>query len=139
MHELSTKISASPIASSNRSFGIIFSLILFLYGSAPIIHGETFRPMPLIFAGILATTAIICPKLLGPAKSVWIRFGDMLHKIASPISLSLIFCMAVIPTAVLIRLLRKDPLRLKIDPKVDTYWIDRTPAGPSPDSLRKQY
>jgi hypothetical protein len=37
------------------------------------------------------------------------------------------------------RLFGKDPLRLKRDPAAATYWIERTPPGPKPESLGDQF
>ena len=45
----------------------------------------------------------------------------------------------VTPTGLLMRGLGKDPLRLKRDPKTDSYWIVREPPGPAPGSMSKQF
>jgi hypothetical protein len=39
----------------------------------------------------------------------------------------------------LMRLFGKDFLRLKRDPQAKSYWIERTPAGPAPDSMKNQF
>ena len=33
----------------------------------------------------------------------------------------------------------KDPMRLKLEPEADTYWIRREPPGPPPESLKNQF
>ncbi len=33
----------------------------------------------------------------------------------------------------------KDPLRLRFDRQAKTYWIERGPRGPAPDSMKNQF
>jgi len=35
------------------------------------------------------------------------------------------------------RAMGKDFLRLRLDPTAKSYWIDRTPPGPPPQSMKK--
>ncbi len=53
--------------------------------------------------------------------------------------LGIIFYMAVTPTGLLMRLFRRDPLRLRHDPDAPSYWMDRDPPGPAPHSLKDQF
>jgi len=50
-----------------------------------------------------------------------------------------IFFLAVTPTALIMRLSRKDPLRLRFDRNAESYWMNREPPGPAPDSLKNQF
>jgi len=50
-----------------------------------------------------------------------------------------LFVGAVVPTGLLMRLLGRDSLALKREPSKMSYWIDRTPPGPEPESLRQQF
>jgi hypothetical protein len=43
----------------------------------------------------------------------------------------------ITPVAQFVR--RKDPLRLKRDPAARSYWIQRDPPGPAPESLKHQF
>ena len=49
------------------------------------------------------------------------------------------FFLTVVPTGLIMRLLGKDLLHLKFDPKADSYWIKRDPPGPEPDGLKNQF
>jgi hypothetical protein len=51
----------------------------------------------------------------------------------------LIFFLAVTPTALIMRALGKDPMNRKLDSEAETYWIDRAPPGPAPDSMTNQF
>jgi hypothetical protein len=37
------------------------------------------------------------------------------------------------------RLFGQDPLRLRMDPKAQSYWIPRIPPGPSPESMKQLF
>ena len=47
--------------------------------------------------------------------------------------------MVITPIGLLMRTFGKDPLRLAFDKDSHTYWIDRTPPGPPPESLTDQF
>ena len=42
-------------------------------------------------------------------------------------------------SALVMRLMGKDPLRRRFDPQAKSYWIERRPAGPEPQSMRRQF
>jgi hypothetical protein len=49
------------------------------------------------------------------------------------------FFLVFVPAGFISRLLGKDPLRLKLEPNAESYWILRDPPGPAPDSMRNQF
>jgi hypothetical protein len=53
--------------------------------------------------------------------------------------MGLLFYLTVTPTGLLMRLFRKDPLRLRFDPEAKSYWIERQPPGPAPETMRHQF
>jgi len=57
----------------------------------------------------------------------------------SPIVMALLFFTTVTPIAVLLRAFGKDPLRVRRDSSVSTYWIDRRPPGPAPSTMTRQF
>lgn len=83
--------------------------------------------------------ALAFPKALAPLNWVWTRFGLLLHKLVSPLILGLLFFVVFTPVGVIMRLFGADPLRLRSDAKAQSYWIDRAPPGPAPDSLKDQF
>ena len=61
---------------------------------------------------------------------VWTgRFGLILHKVTSPIVLGIVFFVVVTPIGFLMRLLGKDPLRLRRNAAAKSYWIRPRAAG----------
>ena len=65
--------------------------------------------------------------------------GVLLYTIVNPVVLGLLFYLTVTPIALLMRLLHKDPLRLRREPDATSYWIHRSPPGPTPESMKNQF
>ena len=105
----------------------------------PLIDGAAVRVWSLTVAAVILTIALIRPALLAPFNRVWMKFGLLLHKITNPIIMGLIFFLAVTPTAVVMRAIGKDPLRRKFDKSAQSYWIERVPPGPEPESMKQQF
>ena len=68
---------------------------------------------------------IVNSNILTPLKILWIKLGFFLGKIISPIILGFIFYFIVTPIALLLKIFRKDVLRLKKN-KTSTYWIEKS-------------
>ncbi|MBT3401824.1 MAG: hypothetical protein HN420_17765, partial [Rhodospirillaceae bacterium] len=83
--------------------------------------------------------AFLRPGLLAPLNRLWTRFGLLLHRIVNPIVMGFLFYLTVTPMALIMRALGKDLLRLKRDPEAKSYWIERTPPGPAPDTMSNQF
>jgi hypothetical protein len=83
--------------------------------------------------------ACLWPAVLRPLNWVWLEFGLLLHKVVNPIVMALVFFGAGLPTGIIMRALGKDPLRLKRQPDANSYWIERRPPGPAPESMKDQF
>jgi hypothetical protein len=70
---------------------------------------------------------------------VWLRLGLVLYKVVSPIAMGLVFVTTVVPIGLVMRALGKDPLRLRRDSHAASYWIQRDPPGPAPDTMKNQF
>tara|TARA_Y100001958_G_C21230583_1_gene556278 strand:+ start:528 stop:905 length:378 start_codon:yes stop_codon:yes gene_type:complete len=109
---------------SNRGFGILFFIVFVIISIWPLFKGGDLRLWSLIIAFIFLVLGLLNSKFLTPAKRIWIRFGELLGKIISPIVLSIIFFLLITPIGILMKILRKDLLNLRFT-KDKTYWIKR--------------
>lgn len=126
--------------SSNRGFGLVFASVFCIVGLWPLtVEGGQMRMWSLGVAVVFLLVSLIAPNILAPANRLWTAFGLLLHKIVNPIIMALIFFVAVTPTALIFRMLGKDPLRMRLDKAATSYWIHRTPPGPAPDSMPHQF
>lgn len=139
MNEYTQKHIVELKGASNRTFGLLFSIVFAVNACYPLLTGGSMRQWSLIAAGVFAGLALLIPAVLAPANRVWMKFGELLHHIVSPVALGVVFYVAVLPTGLILRLLGKDPLRLRFDPSATSYWIKRDPSGPAAESLNNQF
>jgi hypothetical protein len=125
--------------SSNRSFGLVFSGVFALIGLLPLIVGGAARLWAVVLAVAFLIVALACPAVLAPLNRLWMAFGLLLHRIVSPIVLGIMFFGVITPMGLLMRALGKDPLRLRLDKAAGSYWIERTPPGPAPETFKDQF
>ena len=126
-------------SSSDRSFGIVFAVVFALIAAVSWYNDGRHWLWWLGGAGLFALVALIWPGLLAPLNRIWMKFGLLLAAVISPVVLGLIFYFCITPIGFLMRLFGKDPLRLRLEPEADTYWIRREPPGPPPESLKNQF
>ncbi len=106
--------------SSDRNFGLVIATALALYAIK--------HPLLLVPSAVILVTALTRPQFLHGANLVWAKVGQVLHGIVNPIVMTVLFFGVFTPMAILLRLLGKDLLRLRT--KSESYWINRTGAGP---------
>ncbi len=128
-----------PQGSSDRAFGLVFAAFFAIVALLPLWHGGAMRLWALAVAAAFGVLALAAPCVLAPLNRIWTMLGDLLHRIVSPIALGILFFGVVVPTGLLMRLVGKDPLRLAFDRQARTYWIERHPPGPPPESLKDQF
>jgi hypothetical protein len=125
--------------SSERAFGLVFATVFAIIGLWPLFHGNPVRLWSLGIAAVFLILAFAAPKILAPLNRLWMKFGLLLHAIVNPVVMAFLFFSTVTPIALYLRMRGKDPLRLKLDPAARSYWIDRTPPGPPPDTMPRQF
>jgi len=125
--------------SSDRSFGLVVASFFLIVGFWPLLRAQPIRWWALAVAAVFALLALLWTAALAPLNRLWVKLGALLYKGVSPVVMALLFYVTVTPIALLMRLLGKDPLRLRRDPDAASYWIDRTPPGPSPESMKNQF
>ena len=125
--------------SSDRNFGLWFALIFTAIALLPLRTGGPVRVWALAAGVAFFLAALAAPGLLHPLNRVWTRFGTILGRVINPVATSLVFFIGVTPIALVLRWMGKDSLRLKADPAVASYWLPRTPPGPTGESMRNQF
>ncbi|MBR0781088.1 hypothetical protein [Bradyrhizobium iriomotense] len=136
-HELFAR-EEQVVVGSDRAFGWVMAAALALVTLFNAWHSGRLWPWTLLLAAVFAVTAAIRPAALHPLNRAWTKLGLLLHKIANPILMGLIFYGTILPTGLVMRWRGKDALRLKRDESAESYWIHRTP-GPAPETMRDQF
>jgi hypothetical protein len=125
--------------SSDRSFGLVVATFFLIVSLWPLIHGASIRWWALGVSAVFLVLALLWTAALAPLNKLWTKLGVLLYGIVNPVVMALLFYVTVTPIALLMRMLGKDPLRLRRDPDAASYWINRTPPGPAPESMKNQF
>lgn len=125
-------------ASGLRRFGLTTGGILaVLFGVVvPYFFDRQWPVWPWIIFAVLAIWALLAPSTLKPVYHGWMRFSMLLGKVTTPIIMTLVFAIAFVPMALLLRLLRKDFLHRKFDAS-PSYRVES--KRPSVENMEKPY
>ena len=121
--------------SSNRSFGIVFFVVFLLVALYPLFNNEDIRIWSLLVSSVFLIFGLKNSQILTPLNKLWFKFGLLLGKIISPLVMALIFFVVVTPIGLVMRILRKDLLKLKYN-KNKSYWIEK--KGPK-SKMKNQF
>jgi len=127
---------ASP--GSDRTFGLVMAAALAMVSLVNGWHHGRLWPWTSVAALLFAAAALLRPSSLRVLNSLWMKLGLLMHKVVNPVVMGLLFYGTILPTGLVMRLRGRDLLRLKREPKAETYWIAR-PPGPSPETMRDQF
>ena len=111
--------------SSNKSFGILFFLVFFVFGLWPLTKEMSPNIYLITISIIFLTLGLLNSKLLSPINEIWIKFGEILGKIIAPLIMALVYFLILTPISLLLRAFGKDLLGLKYLKQQNSYWIKR--------------
>ena len=96
-----------------RNFALsVGSVVAVLFGLGfPYIFGFDYPIWPWVLAAVLIVWGLIAPSTLQPVYKIWMGFGQLLHKIVSPVLLGVVFFGVITPFGLLMRLSGRNPLR----------------------------
>lgn len=122
-----------------RQFGITTGLIVLLLfaGFFPWLLERQIPVWPLVIGGVLILWGLALPASLAPVYRGWMKFGLMMSKITTPLLMTVIFVLVIVPVALILRLMKKDPMRRKFDADAPSYRL--TGTSTETGSLDKPY
>jgi hypothetical protein len=126
-------------ASSDRTFGLVFTGFFLLVAFLPLVRGHQARWWAAALSGLFLVPALAAPGVLRPLNRAWTALGILLHRVTNPILLGILFYFVFTPFGWLLRFTGKDFLRLKRPPDAQSYWIARQPPGPEPKTMSNQF
>jgi len=103
-----------------------------LVGLWPVPHSRAPRILCLAASAALLLSTALGPALLQPLVRLWRWVGLLFSRVGNPIAVGLVLYGMFAPVGLLQRMLGRDALGLRFNPKVQTYWIEHRPPGPSP-------
>jgi len=121
--------------SSNKSFGIVFSIFFLLISVYPLLNNDPIYYWSLFVSFVFLVLGLMNSKILSPLNLLWFKFGILLGKIVSPVVMGIIFFLVVTPISIILKIFGKDVLNLKFNNN-KTYWIVKD--GPK-SNMKKQF
>ena len=77
--------------SSNKSFGIVFSIFFLLISVYLLLNNDPIYYWSLFVSFIFLVLGLMNSKILSPLNLLWFKFGILLGKIVSPVVMGIIF------------------------------------------------
>ncbi|MGI8783349.1 MAG: SxtJ family membrane protein [Acidobacteriota bacterium] len=126
---------ATPVSKQERrKFGLVVGALFCVIGLWPLLwRGHPPRWWAVAPGLALAIAGLLAPMVLGPLYRVWMGLAQVLGWINTRIVLGLVYFALITPTAMVLRLLGKDPLNRCYDKTAKTY---RVPAAARSDLRR---
>ena len=121
--------------SSNKSFGIVFSIFFLLISVYTLLNNDPIYYWSLFVSFVFLVLGLMNSKILSPFNLLWFKFGILLGKIVSPVVMGIIFFLVVTPISIILKIFGKDVLNLKFNNN-KTYWIVKD--GPK-SNMKKQF
>jgi len=121
-----------------REFGLTTgAIVAVLFGIVfPYLLEHTWPVWPWVVFAVLAVWALIAPSTLNPVYHGWMRVGMLLGRVTTPIIMTLVFAITIVPMALILRILRRDFMRRKFDGS-PSYRVKSRP--PSVKNMEKPY
>ncbi len=113
------------------AFIVIFGLLI------PWLFTLTFPRWPWIVAAVLVSWGIAAPSTIRPAYQLWMRLSLVIGSITTPIVLGIIYYLVILPTALIMRLFGKDPMRRQFEKDAGSYKI--TSEQPDRKNLERPF
>ena len=123
---------------SNRKFGFFFTAIFLIVAGYSYHINSNVWPYILGLIGLIfLVVTIVKADILLPLNKLWMKIGLLLGIVISPIIMGIIFFGVFTPIAILMRLFKRDELRLQFK-RQTTHWINREVIEET-DSFKQQF
>jgi len=130
---------ASFWADHNRAFGLVMAgglgglaLVRFLWSGA--VTWWLIGP-----AVLFVTIGLLAPAWLDPVRAAWMKLAAVLGYINSRILLTILFIVLIVPTALVLRLLGRQQIRLGFRDGAVSYWRGRRPEEFAAGRMERQF
>ncbi len=82
---------------------------------------------------------LLAPGVMRPVHTGFLKLGLVLGWLNTRILLTVLFFLVFTPVSFVMRLLGRDPLARKFDPRATTYWVPKPPESRGPERYEKMY
>jgi hypothetical protein len=109
-----------------RDFGLMTGAIVAgLFGAFfPWVLERAYPIWPWVVLGVLGGWALVAPDSLRPVYRGWMKVGLLLSKVTTPIVMGAIFFVIIVPVGLIMRVMKRDPMRRSFQRDVASYRIE---------------
>lgn len=121
-----------------ESLGLGLGLALSVSAALSLLRGQPARmETAAAIAAVLLGLGLILPQVLYPPARALEEAFKLLTRATMYLLLALVFYLVFAPVGIALRLLRRDPLRRRLDPAAKSYWLERKKNPP--ERAEKQF
>jgi hypothetical protein len=92
---------------------------------------------PWVVFALLAAMALVAPMSLRPVYHWWMRFGLFMSRFSTPLIMGVVFFLVITPTALVMKILSKDPMKRELVKDQTTYRVASSKAAR--ESIERPY
>jgi hypothetical protein len=118
---------------------VVFTVAFAVLALAPLRHHQPVRLWAASVGGLFLVLALALPRALGPLNALWMRFGLLLGRVVTPITLAIMFFGVFTPMGWIMRAARKNLLGLRRQRDVKSYWIPRSGSERLGEGMTRQF
>lgn len=115
----------NPTRKELRKFSFLFFAVCLIAGGISYYKGSTLWWWLAGGAALFLLAGVFTPAVLRPFYFLWMKFATALGWINTRLLLGIIYLLIFTPAGIFVRLLRRDPLKLRFDRSAATYWVKR--------------
>ncbi len=120
-------------------FGLTVGTVLLLVGIVLYLTGKS---SSVVFGGVgvlLILFGLILPNILKPLNKIWMTLAVILGWFMSRVILIILFYLIITPIGFLLKIVGKDPLKLKMGKTSSSYWEQREKKISEPIDYERQF
>jgi len=122
---------------SEKSFGLVFAAVFLIIALFPLLGDGAPRYSLMGVAAVLAVLAFVFPRIFRLPNKLWFKFGLLLGMVMTPVVMFIVYCITIVPMGLVLKMRGKDPLKRKLEPEAESYWIERT--GDDMQPMKNQF
>jgi hypothetical protein len=130
----------NPSVKQLRQFGLMMAGVFSFFGAVFFYKTWTIAASVLgVLILFFSSMGLASPLSLIPIHNKWMRFAEMIGNFNAKVILSLTYFLVFTVIRMVASVFREDPLRRKMEPEKDSYWIDCAPREVDPKRYEKQF
>ena len=122
-----------------RKFGITTgAIVAVIFGVFfPWLLEAGFVLWPWVLFAVLAIWGLVAPMSLQPVYRGWMKFGLFMSRFTTPFIMGLVFFLVISPTALVMKVLRKDPMKRALTREQTTHRVNSSKSAR--ESIERPY